>query len=286
MDMLETMKGSLSLANTVAAYARWVFRERPRKSKARANVDDLDVFFRRYGSGEPVLLLHGGFMFAETWLGQVPTLSEQHLLIAPDARGHGRTTLGTKAMTYRQLADDAIGLVERLGLDRVHVVGWSDGGCTALGMAMKRPDVLRSMTLLGTPWNFSNYSDLAVEELIDLTRPYSPVTATLSAVRRLLTPEPYRGSEFLNALRRMWLYTLDYTTEELGRIETPTMVIATDCDEFLSDGPDPMHLFREVAAAIPGARLAEVPGGTHLVHMVQPEAVNSLLLDFMKGGTE
>lgn len=281
MDALEVLKGNMSIMRTVTDYAAWALRERPRASKARLNVDDIDMFFRRYGSGEPVLLLHGGFMFAESWVGQIPTLAADHLLIAPDARGHGRTTLGTRPMTYRQLADDAIGLVERLGKGPVHVIGWSDGGCTALGMAIMRPDVLRSITLLGTSWNVDNYGDEAMKELIALTDPEKPVTMGLMMVRRMLTPEHYRGAEFIVAMRNMWLYTLDFTLEELGAIEKPTLVIATDGDQFLSDGPDPMHTFREIADAIPGARMAEIPGGTHLVHIVQPDVVNRIILDFL-----
>ncbi|MBU1670062.1 MAG: alpha/beta hydrolase, partial [Actinobacteria bacterium] len=252
----------------------------PRASKQRVNVDDINVFFRRFGSGDPVLLLHGGFMFAETWAGQIPALSRDHLLIAPDARGHGRTTLGDETMTYRRLADDAAELVERLDLGPVHVVGWSDGGCAALGMAIKHPDVLRSISLLGTTWNFDNYSDETVRKMTSITDPHSPVATAMVMLRRFLTPEPYKGVEFLRAVRHMWLDTLDFTLEELGGITTPTLIIATDRDEFLCAPDDPTRLFKEMAEAIPGAVMAEIPGGTHLVNLMQPHAVNRVILDY------
>jgi pimeloyl-ACP methyl ester carboxylesterase len=282
MDAMEALKSGVSLIKGVASYGEWVARARPAGSKARVNVDDIDMFFRRYGSGEPVLLLHGGFMFAETWLGQIPTLAKSLQLFAPDVRGHGRTTLGTRPLTYRQLADDALGFIQQLGVGPVHVVGWSDGGCTALGMSIKRPDLLRSITLLGTPWNVSNYGDVAMHELVALTDPAAPSAWGLRIVRRCLTPEHYRGAEFLAALRNLWVNTLDFTTDELGSIETPTLVIATDRDEFLSDRPDPTELFEQLTSAIPGARMEVVRGGTHLVHILQPDAVNRLILEFLE----
>jgi len=129
------------MMKTVVSYAEWIFRARPRSSKGRINVDDIDFFFRRFGSGRPVLLLHGGFMFAETWAGQIPALSADYLLFAPDVRGHGRTTLGTRPLTYRQLADDALGLIEALGKGPAHVVGWSVGLVAPLdGMGVRLLD--------------------------------------------------------------------------------------------------------------------------------------------------
>lgn len=282
MNTKQLLKGMLAVARSIAGYLRWAGHSRSQDTKRRVNVDDIDIFFRRYGSGDPVLLLHGGFMFAETWAGQIPALSRRYLLIAPDARGHGRTTLGSRPMTYRRLADDAAGLIEDLGLGPVHVIGWSDGGCTALGIAVKRPDLLRSITLLGTPWNVSNYSDEVIGDLISLTDPTKPATMALRLLRWLLTPEHYRGKESLGALRDMWLYTLDFTLDELNGITTPTLVLATDSDEFLSPPDDPTRIFRELAEAIPGATMATIPGGTHLVHLIQPDIVNGTILDFFK----
>jgi pimeloyl-ACP methyl ester carboxylesterase len=281
LDASGALKDSVSMMKTVVSYAEWIFRAHPQSSKGRINVDDIDIFFRRFGSGKPVLLLHGGFMFAETWAGQIPALSSGYLLFAPDLRGHGRTTLGKRPMTYRQLADDALGLIEAFKTGPAHVVGWSDGGCTALGMAIKRPDLVRSITLLGTPWNVSNYSEKTLHDLVTMTNPMMPDTMVLMMLRRLLTPEHYRGREFLAALRKMWLDTLDFTIEELHGIETPTLVIATDHDQFLSEEPDPLKMFRELTEAIPAAEMAVVPGGTHLVQIARPDVVNPIIMDFL-----
>ena len=68
----------------------------------------------------------------------------------------------------------------------------------------------------------------------------------------------------------------------MGRITAPTLVVACDRDEFLSLWDDPLEVFRETAAAIPGAEMAVVWGGTHVVHMQKPRAVNRLILGFLE----
>jgi pimeloyl-ACP methyl ester carboxylesterase len=229
-----------------------------------------------------VLLLHGGFTCAETWAGQIPALARDYRVIATDSRGHGRTTLGEGPLTYRRMAGDAAELIRRLGLGQVHLIGSSDGGCTGLALAFERPELVRSLTLLGTPYSTDNYTDEAKKKIKRLLRPSSISMLALRALRRLLTPEPERGREFLGVMTRMWTGLPDFTREELGRIEAPVLVIGCDRDEFLSLTPDPLQVFRETAEAIPGARMEVVKGGTHNVHIERPGAVNRLILDFLR----
>ncbi len=221
-------------------------------------------------------------MFAEAWAGQFPELSRHHLLIAPDSRGHGRTTLGTRELTYRQMAEDFAGLIEALDLGPVYVVGSSDGGTTALALAMRRPELVRGLVLLGAPFNTSNYSEAAWREIEAFLRPFGPELLAMRAVRRVMTPEPHLGAEFTRRMAAMWRELPDYTAEELGRITAPALVVACDRDEFLSLWEDPLKVFKDTAAAIPGARLELVRGGTHAVYEQRPRVVNRLILDFIR----
>jgi pimeloyl-ACP methyl ester carboxylesterase len=285
----EDLKQSLRMsANFTLAYSRyrlWMLRARPVNSKGREDGGDINIFYHSYGQGEPVLMLHGGFMFAETWAGQIPALALRHQVIAMDSRGHGRTTLGTRPLTYQQMADDAAALIERLGLDGVHLIGWSDGGCTSLAMALQRPDLVRSMVLLGTPFNTDNYTEEAVRKIEAILRPRSLSMLGLRSTRRLMTDEPERGQEFLEKMTRMWRESPDFSQDDLGRIEAPTLVIGCDRDEFLSLWPDPLQVFKDTAAAIPGAKLSLVHGGTHSVCIERPHEVNTLIVKFLEGAS-
>jgi len=266
----------------VVLHLVWVLRtHEARKGKLRAG--DIDIFYREYGHGEPVLLLHGGFTFAETWAGQIPSLAGHYRVLATDSRGHGRTGLGWRPITYRQMAEDAIQFIEGLGLGPVHVVGWSDGGTTSLAIALKRPDLLRSMVLLGTPFNVSNYSPEAWKNIYDFLRPWSPTLLILRSLRRLLAPARRDWGTFFARMKKMWLELPDFTIEDLESIEVPALVVACDSDEFLSPPGDPLVVFRKLAESMPAATMVEVPGGTHDLQLERPELVSELVLAFIGG---
>lgn len=283
MNAIESLSMGFVLARSISSYALWTLRTRPRDTSGRKEVGDISMFYRRYGAGDPVLLLHGGFMFAEAWAAQIPALSRHCLVIAPDSRGHGRTTLGTRELTYRRMAEDDATLIEALDLGPVHVIGSSDGGTTALALAMQRPDLVRSLVLLGTPFNTSNYSPAAWRAIDKFMRLASPELLSMRVVRRLLSPEPEQGGEFVRRMGKMWYELPDFTLEQMGLIEAPALVIAGDRDEFLSLWDDPLKVFKETTAAIPRAKLEVVPGGTHAVHEQRARVVNRLILDFLRG---
>jgi pimeloyl-ACP methyl ester carboxylesterase len=269
-----------TFVKAVAQYVSWLLRTRESRT-GTFRAGDIDIFYREYGRGRPVLLLHGGFTFAETWVGQIPALADRYRVLATDSRGHGRTGLGWKPITYRQMAEDAIQLIEGLGLGPVDIVGWSDGGTTSLAMAMTRPDLIRSMVLLGTPFNVSNYSPDAWRRIYGFLRPWSPTLLILRSLRRLLAPARRDWEPFFRKMKKMWLELPDFTVEDLGKIEVPALVVACDSDEFLSPGDDPLSVFRQLAEALPAATIAEVPGGTHELLLERPGLVSELLLAFI-----
>lgn len=283
MDLIESLRMSLSWMRVFLFFLAWRLVTNQKRSSGRLDAGDINIFFRRFGSGEPIVLLHGGFAFAEFWAGQFAALSRQGLLIAPDSRGHGRSTLGTEPMTYRQLATDTARLMDCLHLGPAHLVGWSDGGCASIGLALERPDLVRSITLIGTPFNVDNYPPDVRRKIQKFLRPTSISLVGLRFMRRLLTPEPDKWGVFLERMSRMWTELPDYSVQELGRIAAPALVIACDRDEFLSPADDPFGVFRETAAAIPGCRTAVVRGGTHGVHMQHARKVNGLIIDFITG---
>lgn len=264
-----------------ARYRFWMSYGKPLHAKGQSDVGDISIYFHRYGSGHSVLMLHGGFTFAEVWAGQIPALAGEYEVVAMDSRGHGRTTLGSLPLSFRQMAEDAAGLIERLGIEPVHLVGWSDGGTTSIALSLQRPELVRSMVLLGTPYNTSNYSKESFSRLESMLAPGSAELLGLEALYRTMSPEPYRWSEFLEEMRFMWLNLPDFTTEDLGEIRVPTLVIACGRDEFLCHEDDPLKVFRETASAIPGARLAEIPGGTHSVLMENSRSVNQIIAGFL-----
>ena len=89
-------------------------------------------YYETYGSGLPLLLIHGNGESINIFKGQIGALSRHHKVIAMDSRGQGKSELGTAALTYEQMAEDINALLEQLKLDHVKVLGWSDGGIIGL----------------------------------------------------------------------------------------------------------------------------------------------------------
>src|SRR5262245_22536541 len=100
------------------------------------HANGIDIYYEEYGSGYPLLLIHGGTLDHTMWEQHIPIFAQHFRVIAPDSRGHGRTKNPLDRMTYRLLADDMAALIQALGLDQPFVCGFSDGGQITMEIAL------------------------------------------------------------------------------------------------------------------------------------------------------
>src|SRR5215207_8524945 len=121
----------------------------------RLDVDGRQLFFRRCGSGTPVLLLHGlGATGALNWRGCFGSLAARNLVLAPDHRGHGRGERVGNRFRLADCADDAAALLRTLGGRPAVVVGYSMGGPIAQLLALRHPDLVAGLVLCATARDF------------------------------------------------------------------------------------------------------------------------------------
>ena len=118
----------------------------------RAN--GIDIHYVEAGQGAPLLLLHGGLVSTSpiwdgvpvAWVSHMATFAEHFRVIAPDTRGHGRTVNPSGGpISYQQLADDIVALIDALGLDQPLLCGFSDGGAAATFVGLRHPDTVRAI---------------------------------------------------------------------------------------------------------------------------------------------
>ena len=109
----------------------------------------LRTYYEVHGAGEPLVLLHGGLCTVETLDGLTPALAEQYRVYTPERRGHGRTPDVDGPMTYQNMAADTIAFMDALGLRGIRLVGFSDGGNVALEVALRRPDLVAKLVVMG-----------------------------------------------------------------------------------------------------------------------------------------
>ena len=107
-----------------------------------APVNGINMYYAVYGSGPPVLLIHGGLGYADVWGAQAADLSRDHTVIVAESRGHGRSTRNAEPYSYDLMSSDYLALLDYLKIDRTAIVGWSDGGIIGLDIAIHHPERL------------------------------------------------------------------------------------------------------------------------------------------------
>jgi pimeloyl-ACP methyl ester carboxylesterase len=254
---------------------------------------DLEVSVKEWGSGPPLLLLHGLGDDHRALRRLVPELSARHRVVAPDLRGHGGTSLGHANGSLEQLGTDVVSLLDTLGLDRVDLAGFSLGGTIALQVAIQAPERVRRLIGIATSSRVGRaalawYRDRAqaadsgvvalhtalAEDVVTMFLPGSPLVAAHLRLREEATADP-RG--FANGCRANLGLGEAPLDPALPRITAPTLLIASPQDPLC-----PPRASEIVAAGVPGAAIEVLDGAAHQIPLEQPEALARLILDFLE----
>lgn len=103
------------------------------------NVRGINIYTEQYGSGKPLLIIHGNGGSISTMASIIPYFSRQYKVIAADSRAHGKSIDNTDSLSFEMMADDYAELLDQMHIDSAFVIGWSDGEIIALVLAMRRP---------------------------------------------------------------------------------------------------------------------------------------------------
>ncbi len=236
--------------------------------------DGARIFYRSYGSGSPVILLHGGLANGEYFGDQVPVLAKAHRrVILIDSRGHGRSTRDGRPYTYELMASDVAAVMDALHLRRAAVVGWSDGAIIGLVMAMHDPGRLTGVFAFA-----ANMDPSGVKPGLDKDPVFSRFERRTGDdyARLSRTPRDFQG--FKAAIEKMWDTEPNYSAADLGRIHVPVVIADGAHDEAIK----PEHT-QYLARSIPGARLVILPDASHFAMLQRPGAFNAAVLSFLDG---
>lgn len=236
--------------------------------------------------GAPVVLLAGSLgSTLQMWDPQVPALTERFRVVRYDARGHGRSPVPVGPYALDDLVDDVVALLDRLGVERAHVVGLSLGGMTAMRLAAREPHRVDRLALLCTSASLgpaTAWAERAAAVRADgtgsvvdavLERWFTPVLrdgdpALVQRMGEMVAGTPAEGyASCCSAIEVMDLRA------DLARIAAPTLAIAGADDP----ATPPSHL-SAIVDAVAGARLLVLPQAAHLANVEQAAAVNAALL--------
>ncbi len=237
----------------------------------------------------PVVFLHGLGGDHSVWLYQVPELCSRLPVITLDLRGHGRSTIPERPFGMAAMALDVARLLRELGAERAHIVGLSLGGMVAQQFALDHPQAVASLvladTLCATPDSFRDVAQASLQfiEQNDMaTVAQSRITAAFSdhvdpVLREYVIDRIARNDKaaYLSAARAAFSFA---AAQSIHAIQAPTLVL---CGE--DDRVTPLPLSEEIAARIPGARLARIAGAGHISNLERPREFNRIVLEFLTG---
>jgi pimeloyl-ACP methyl ester carboxylesterase len=237
-----------------------------------ADVNGLSLYYEEQGSGEPLVLLHGGISAGEMFAPILPELAAQRRVIAVDLQGHGHTADIDRPLRPETMADDVAALIEHLGLAQADVMGYSLGGLVALRTAIQHPQLVRRLVLVSIPFRRDGSHPEVVAAMDQMTPELAEVLKQSPLYERYsrLAPRLQDWPVLIAKTSELLKYDYDWTIDTDG-LETPTMLVFADADSVR-----PAHIvefygllgggLRDAAwdgSARPTARLAVVPGTTH-----------------------
>lgn len=265
---------------------------------AYAIINGIRMHYDMAGNGDPVLLLAAQSMPGAMWANQVKALAPHFRTITLDSRGVGETDLPPEPVyTMAQMADDAAALVRQLKFTRAHVVGLSMGGTVAQELALRHPQLVRSLVLVSTwaktdarftqvieSWT-SLASRVPIEERyrhVFYPWVFSPTffekkDNVEAAFRGALAYQHQTKAEAMERQARGIYIWNGSRVPKLGTIKAPTLIVAGK-DDILT----PPDVARALSKLIKRSRLTLMPGG-HLLILEQAEAFNRALIRFLKG---
>ena len=209
-----------------------------------AEVNGIKLYYAVYGSGEPLLMLHGGLGHSDVWGAQIPVFAEKYKVIAVDSRGHGRSTRDDMPFGYDLMADDVVALMDKLGIDKASIVGWSDGGIIGLDIAIRYPERLDKLFAFGANYNLSGLKDG-----IDNDPTFNAYIERAGGDYARLSPTPKDFDAFVEAIAAMWYSEPDFSKEQMMGITSPVAIADGEHDEAIR----PEHT-KEMAELIPGRK--------------------------------
>lgn len=225
----------------------------------------INMYYETYGSGEPLLIIHGNGGSINNFIYQIPYFEKRYKVILADSRAQGKSLDKGDSLSYEMMTDDLNALLDTLQIKNCNVIGWSDGGINGLLLAMRHPDKVKKLAVTGAnlwpdqtavnpfihKWARNYYDSLK-------TLPTSPKIKESLKLTRLLCFEP------------------NISVSQLQNIKCPTLVIGGDHDVIL-----PQHTLL-ISQSIPNSYLWLLPNSGHSTPIFYRDKFNTEIDDFFK----
>jgi pimeloyl-ACP methyl ester carboxylesterase len=252
-----------------------------------AAVNGLQMYYEIYGTGDPIVLLHGGLGGIVEFQKIIPLLSQTRQVIAVELQGHGHTADIDRPLKFELMADDVAALITSLGFEKADVLGFSLGGGVALQTAIHHPEVVRKLILISTafksdgvrPEFAAGMSAMNAEAASQMLQ--TPMYAFYSSV----APKVEDWPTLVGKSGALLSQPYDWSKEVAG-IKVPTLIVAGDSD-YVTTG-HAVELFKllggDVAGdfvGLPTAQLAMLPATSHFTILSRTDLLQPIVTAFL-----
>lgn len=217
-------------------------------------VNGIKMYYEICGQGKPLVLIHGGGSTIPSSFGRIiPLLAKKYRVIAMELQNHGRSGFRKGPETFEQDAEDVASLLNYIGIDQASFLGFSNGGTTALQLAIRHPEKVKKLVLAAAAFKRDGFTTGFFEVMQQATLESMP--AELKASFSEVNPEDSKLPLMFEADRNRMIAFQDLPVDLIKSIKSPALVISGDSDVILAEHA--LELFR----LIPGSQLAIIPGG-------------------------
>jgi pimeloyl-ACP methyl ester carboxylesterase len=228
------------------------------------------TWYDEQGSGDPLVLMHGGLVDARFFEPNIGPLVEHFHVYTPERRGHGHTPDVEGPITYQLMTDDTIAFLEKVVGGPADLLGHSDGAFVAMQVAMQRPDLVKRLVMISG--GFSKRG----EAMPDMEWDVDQITQFLGKAYGEVSPD---GEDHFRVVAtkigEMAATEPNLDASELAKVTARSLVVFAD-DDLVT-----MQHVIDMYDALPHAELAVVPGTSHFLTQEKPELVNKIVVDFL-----
>jgi pimeloyl-ACP methyl ester carboxylesterase len=244
-----------------------------------AEVNGIRLYHEMYGSGQPLVLIHGGLTTIGEIQGWVQPLAKTRQVIAVEMQGHGRTADTDRPMTLKTMGDDVAALLDHLKIPKADLVGHSFGGASAIRAAIQHPDKVRRLVVISSPYARSGWYPKAQDGMSQVGAAMAEhMMQTPTGKFSKEWPEPERFPHFLDKMGKMLGEDYDWSGD-IATLPMPVLLVFADNDSISQRHIAEFFALLGGGVKEPGwqntqlstSRLAIIPGYSHYNFISSPE---------------
>lgn len=251
-----------------------------------APVNGLNLYYEIHGSGDPLILMHGGISTLDTdFAALLPVLAEGRQVIGVELQGHGRTADVDRPLRFATMADDIAALIAHLGLKQADLFGFSVGAGVALDVAIRYPDLVRKVVLATVSYTVEG-EHTQIREGMQYVTPEVVAGSPYQLDYARLAPHPENWASLLEKIKEMSSQDQEWAADAIRAIKAPVLLIFGDADIVRLEHA--VELFQLLGGGVPGdvvglpaSQLAILPGTTHTMLMQRTDLLRAIVPPFL-----